>query len=125
MKLKKPKHNDIRLSIDDKITFEILWDYLGTLGVDRYNIEKGYRKDFPYLMWDGTSFCRTSSLSRADSIVVNTVGDFMKHFISSGTEEIQLTSEYKATIHPDKVIVGCQTITKEKVEEILKIMNEL
>ncbi len=125
MKLKKPKHNDIRLAIDDKITFEILWDYLGTLGAERYNAEQGYKTGFPYLMWDGSMFCRAGGLNYSSSIVVDTVGDFMKHFISSGTEEIQLTSEYKATIHPDKVIVGCQTITKEKVEEILKIMNEL
>lgn len=40
-------------------------------------------------------------------------------------DTITLTSEYKAVIYKDKVIVGCQTISIEKIKEILKISEEL
>lgn len=40
-------------------------------------------------------------------------------------ETIELTEVYNAQIFKDKVIVGCQTITKEKIDELHKIMHSL
>lgn len=53
------------------------------------------------------------------------IREWVEFVKSNKLQTIQLTFEYKAEIHKDKVIVGCQTIPKEKIEEILDIMSKL
>lgn len=37
---------------------------------------------------------------------------------------VELSSSYTAKVYADKVVVGCQTISKEKVEQIWNAMNQ-
>lgn len=40
-------------------------------------------------------------------------------------ETIKLTDDYDAIVYKDRVEVGCQTIPRAKLEELMKVMNSL
>lgn len=117
----------ITLDINDEATFNLLWNHFKSMGGNMYRAEVGYDKEFPYLLWENNEFQRSSSPCAAYSynVSVNTVQEFLSYFTKLTSKTIPLTDRYEAVVHADKVVVGCQTITKEKVVEILGIMNEL
>ena len=39
--------------------------------------------------------------------------------------EVPLTDDYTAKVYPDKVVVGCQTITKDTFDKVSEAFNEL
>lgn len=43
--------------------------------------------------------------------------------VLSLSHTVKLTDEYDAEVFPDKVVVGCQTITKEKIDELHKLIH--
>jgi hypothetical protein len=50
----------------------------------------------------------------------------VRHAIEApNSKKIDLTNDYDAEVFADKVVVGCQTITKDKVVELLKTMEDL
>ena len=77
--------------------------------------------------------CRVVELLQTNPWVVCIVSDLNttlpimdKNFNSVPTNKtIKLTSDYDAVVYKDKVVVGCQTIPVEKIEEILTIVEEL
>ncbi len=49
-----------------------------------------------------------------------TVSDMWKIYTMNSPVEVKLNSEYSATIFPDKITVGCQTIPESAVDELVK-----
>lgn len=60
-------------------------------------------------------------------VVGNETSEFDIREVQGGPlfKEIPISNEYTAEVYGDKVVVGCQTVSKEKLEELLQAMNEI
>lgn len=125
MKLKKelPKH-EIVFTNTSPFKVNLLLDILGRLGVAIDSNTIAYDPDYPYLVW-GSSNCITQSKTTIDKREVNTIEDFLEYFVEDDTRTIYLTDDYQAIVKSDKIIVGCQTISYEKLKEVWDTINAL
>ena len=66
----------------------------------------------------------SDSIDKYTDLVCNTIADFFKKInLISPLKEIEI-GDYTGMIYKNYIEVGCQKISKDKIEEILKIMNK-
>lgn len=124
MKLKKVlPTQELVFTNTDEFTVNLLIDIMRKLGVKIYENSQAYDPEYPYLVWDGNYI--TQSLAEVGRIKINTIEEFVRQFAETTSKTIKLNDEYDVTITADKVIVGCQEITFEKLEEVWNTMLEI
>lgn len=112
--------------LQDQVTAAI--QYLRSLGVPCYSRTTGFDPEFPSLTWNpGTAgeisqSALTSGSPASYRIVVDSLEKFVAMFepeyIEIKVEDA--TEKYNAVVCPDKVMVGCQTVSAEKFKEIVE-----
>lgn len=125
-RLTLPKEQFLLLN-QEPVVVNLTIMHLRLLGVPIGKNTTSYDRDFPFVFWNGSKIClRAASegvagYGRAERFIEQFA------FTKPTTKTIALNKkkEYDCVVHKDKVVVGCQTIDKEKVEEILSIMKEL
>ena len=126
MKLKKvlPKQ-ELVFTNTDEFAVNLLIDIMRKLGVKIYENSQAYDPEYPYLTWDGDNISQARSTHFGNRREINTIEEFVRQFAETTSKTIKLNDEYDVTITADKVIVGCQEITFEKLEEVWNTMLEI
>ena len=90
----------------------------GTNSVDEYE---------PYWFYDIQSNefgkCAEEAIVESD-LLCNTIADFFKKIKSFEPKKVIKIGDYEGKIHKEYIEVGCQTVSKKQIEEILEIMNK-
>ena len=84
-------------------------------------------KDEPYWFYDIKSNefgkCTKGAIEESD-LLCNTVADFFKKIKSLEPKKVIIIGDYEGKIYKECIKVGCQTVSKKQIEEILEIMNK-
>ena len=84
-------------------------------------------KDEPYWFYDikANNFgkCTKEAIEELD-LLCNTIADFFKKIKSLAPKKVITIGDYKGRIYKEYIEVGCQTVSKKQIEEILEIMNK-
>lgn len=78
-----------------------------------YNIESNYFER-----------CTKGAIDKDSDLLCNTIADFFKKIKSFEPKKVIKIGDYKGKIYKEYIEVGCQTISKKQIEEILEIMNK-
>jgi hypothetical protein len=125
MKLKKVlPTQELVFTNTDEFAVNLLISIMKNLGVPVYVESQEYDPEYPHLVWDGRCITQSVEISKWRE-PVNTIEDFVRQFTEISSKTIQLTGDYSAYITADKVVVGCQEITFEKLEEVWNTMLEI
>ena len=91
----------------------------GTNSVDEYE---------PYWFYhiESNDFgkCTKGAINKESDLLCNTVTDFFKKIKSFGPKKVITIGDYEGKIYKEYIEVGCQTVSKKQIEEILEIMNK-
>ena len=68
--------------------------------------------------------CGESAIDEESDLLCNTITDFFKKIKSFEPKKVIKIGDYEGKIYKEYIKVGCQTISKEQIEEILEIMNK-
>ena len=85
-------------------------------------------KDEPYWFYDIKSNefgkCTEGAIDEESDLLCNTITDFFKKIKSLEPKKVIKIGDYKGRIYKEYIEVGCQTVSKKQIEEILEIMNK-
>ena len=85
-------------------------------------------KDEPYWFYDikANEFgkCKEDAIDKESDLLCTTIADFFKKIKSFGPKKVITTGDYEGRIYKEYIEVGCQTVSKKQIEEILEIMNK-
>lgn len=95
------------------------------------NLSKGTNsvdKDKPYWFYDieTSEFgkCEENAIDKESDLLCTTIADFFKKIKSFQPKKVIKIGDYEGKIYKEYIEVGCQTISKKQIEEILEIMNK-
>ncbi len=84
-------------------------------------------KDEPYWFYDiilnEFGKCAKGAIEESD-LLCNTIADFFKKIKSFEPKKVIKIGDYEGKIYKEYIEVGCQTVSKKQIEEILEIMNK-
>jgi hypothetical protein len=84
-------------------------------------------KDEPYWFYDikANEFgkCTKEAIDEESDLICNTVADFFNKIKLLEPKKVITIGDYKGRIYKEYIEVGCQTVSKKQIEEILEIMN--
>ena len=85
-------------------------------------------KDEPYWFYDikANEFgkCTEGAIDEESDLLCNTIADFFKKIKSLEPKKVIKIGDYEGKIYKEYIEVGCQTVSKKQIEEILEIMNK-
>ena len=85
-------------------------------------------KDEPYWFYEieTNEFgkCTEETIDEESDLLCNTIADFFKKIKSLEPKKVITIGDYEGRIYKEYIEVGCQTISKKQIEEILEIMNK-
>ena len=85
-------------------------------------------KDEPYWFYDIKSNyfgkCEENAIDKDSDLLCNTIADFFKKIKSLEPKKVITIGDYEGRIYKEYIEVGCQTVSKKQIEEILEIMNK-
>ena len=67
--------------------------------------------------------CAKGAIEQSD-LLCNTIADFFKKIKSLEPKKVIVIGDYEGKIYKEYIKVGCQTVSKKQIEEILEIMNK-
>ena len=84
-------------------------------------------EDEPYWYYDiklnQFGKCAKGAIEESD-LLCNTIANFFKKIKSIAPKKVIKIGDYEGKIYKEYIEVGCQTISKKQIEEILEIMNK-
>ena len=85
-------------------------------------------KDEPCWFYDIKSNCfrkcTEGAINKESDLLCNTIADFFKKIKSLEPKKVITIGDYQGKIYKEYIEVGCQTVSKKQIEEILEIMNK-
>ena len=85
-------------------------------------------KDEPYWFYEieTNEFgkCTEGAIDEESDLLCNTIADFFKKIKSLEPKKVIKIGDYEGKIYKEYIEVGCQTVSKKQIEEILEIMNK-
>ena len=85
-------------------------------------------KDEPYWFYDSQSNefgkCIEEGINKESDLLCDTISDFFKKIKSFEPKKVITIGDYEGKIYKEYIEVGCQTVSKKQIEEILEIMNK-
>ena len=85
-------------------------------------------KDEPYWFYDTESNCfgkcTREGINKELDLICNTVADFFNKIKLLEPKKVIKIGNYEGRIYKEYIEVGCQTVSKKQIEEILEIMNK-
>ena len=95
----------------------------GKLSQDTNSVDK----DDPYWFYDinANKFgkCTKKAIDKESDLLCNTIADFFKKIKLFEPKKVITIGDYEGRIYKEYIEVGCQTVSKNQIEEILEIMN--
>ena len=85
-------------------------------------------KDEPYWFYEieTNEFgkCTERAINKESDLLCDTIADFFKKIKSFEPKKVIKIGDYEGRIYKEYIEVGCQTVSKKQIEEILEIMNK-
>ena len=85
-------------------------------------------KDESYWFYDIQSNefgkCKEEAINKESDLLCDTISDFFKKIKSLEPKKVITIGDYEGKIYKEYIEVGCQTVSKKQIEEILEIMNK-
>ena len=85
-------------------------------------------KDKPYWFYEieTNEFgkCTEGAIKKELDLLCDTISDFFKKIKSLEPKKVIKIGDYEGRIYKEYIEVGCQTVSKKQIEEILEIMNK-
>ena len=85
-------------------------------------------KDEPYWFYDikANEFgkCTKEAIDKESDLICNNVTYFFNKTKLLEPKKVITIGDYKGRIYKEYIEVGCQTVSKKQIEEILEIMNK-
>ena len=85
-------------------------------------------KDEPYWFYEietnAFGKCTEKAINEDSDLLCNTISDFFKKIKLFEPKKAIKIGDYEGKIYKEYIKVGCQTISKKQIEEILEIMNK-
>lgn len=85
-------------------------------------------KDKPYWFYEieTSKFgkCEENAIDKESDLLYTTIADFFKKIKSFEPKKVIKIGDYEGKIYKEYIEVGCQTVSKKQIEEILEIMNK-
>lgn len=122
------KYNYIVLNLTDiDIQFKVYKKILEINGKISHNTNS-VDKDEPYWFYEIESNefgkCTEEAINKESDLLCNTIADFFKKIKSLAPKKVITIGDYEGKIYKEYIEVGCQTVSKKQIEEILEIMNK-
>lgn len=109
--------------LQDQVTAAI--QYLRSLGVPCYEHTTGFDPEYPSLTWAARELSQ-SAITRGTQVGYTIEAASLEEFVAMFEPEYieikveDATEKYNAVVCPNKVMVGCQTVSAEKFKEIVE-----
>ena len=68
--------------------------------------------------------CTKEAIDKESDLLCNTIADFFKKIKSFEPKKVITIGDYEGKIYKEYIEVGCQSVSKKQIEEILEIMNK-
>ena len=85
-------------------------------------------KDEPYWFYDIQSNefgkCIEEGINKESDLLCDTISDFFKKIKSLEPKKVITIGDHEGKIYKEYIEVGCQTVSKKQIEEILETMNK-
>ena len=85
-------------------------------------------KDEAYWFYDikvnGFGKCTKGAIDEESDLLCTTIADFFKKIKSFEPKKVITIGDYEGRIYKEYIEVGCQTVSKKQIEEILEMMNK-
>ena len=85
-------------------------------------------KDDPYWFYEietnAFGKCEENAIDKESDLLCTTIADFFKKIKSLVPKKVITIGDYEGKIYKEYIEVGCQTVSKKQIEEILEIMNK-
>lgn len=121
------KYDYIVLNLSDIDTqfkvYKKILEINGKFSQGTYSVDKDEPYWFYHIESDEFGKCTKGAIEESD-LLCNTIVDFFKKIKSFEPKKVITIGDYKGRIYKEYIEVGCQTISKKQIEEILEIMNK-
>ena len=114
-------HTDI--DIQFKVYKKIL-EINGKISQDTNSVDKDEPYWFYHIKANEFGKCTKGAIDEESDSLCNTITDFFKKIKSFEPKKVITIGDYEGRIYKEYIEVGCQTISKKQIEEILEIMNK-
>ena len=115
--------NDVDIDIQFKVYKKIL-EINGKISDAANPIDKNEPYWFYNIESNYFGKCEEKAIDKESDLICNTVADFFKKVnLTKPLKKIEI-GDYTGMICKNHIKVGCQTISKKQIEEILEIMNK-
>ena len=68
--------------------------------------------------------CEKEAINKESDLPCDTIADFFKKIKLLEPKKVIKIGDYEGKIYKEYIEVGCQTVSKKQIEEILEIMNK-
>ena len=122
------KYDYIVLNLTDiEIQFKVYKKILEINGKISQNTNS-VDKDKPYWFYEieTNEFgkCKKEAINKESDLLCDTIADFFKKIKLLEPKKVIKIGDYEGKIYKEYIEVGCQTVSKKQIEEILEIMNK-
>lgn len=121
IKFNTPKGNkSFALNSTNPVIQQMVIDTLRDNGIKVCSLTNKFDPTYPYLCWSSNRL--TQTFSNSDLLGLE---EFMDMFTKDNTIEVTLNDKYKAVVHTDKVVVGCQTFSHDAVMQLVDAIKTI
>ena len=122
------KYDYIVLNLTDiEIQFKVYKKILEINGKISQNTNS-VDKDKPYWFYEieinEFGKCKKETINKESDLLCDTIADFFKKIKLLEPKKVIKIGDYEGKIYKEYIEVGCQTVSKKQIEEILEIMNK-
>lgn len=115
--------NDADIDIQFKVYKKIL-EINGKISDDANPIDKNEPYWFYNIELNYFGKCEEKAINKESDLLCDTISDFFKKIKSLEPKKVIKIGDYEGKIYKEYIEVGCQTVSKKQIEEILEIMNK-
>ena len=115
--------NNTDIDIQFKVYKKIL-EINGTISQGTNSVDKDESYWFYNIESNFFGKCEEKAIDKDSDLLCNTIADFFKKIKSFEPKKVIKIGDYEGKIYKEYIEVGCQTVSKKQIEEILEIMNK-
>ena len=115
--------NHTNIDIQFKVYKKIL-EINGKISQGKNSVDKDEPYWFCEIETNEFGKCTKGAIDKESDLLCNTIADFFKKIKSFEPKKVITIGDYEGKIYKEYIEVGCQTVSKKQIEEILEIMNK-
>ena len=114
-------HTDIDIQFK---VYKIILEINGKISQGTNSVDKDESYWFYDIQSNEFGKCTEGAINKKLDLLCDTISDFFKKIKSLEPKKVITIGDYEGKIYKEYIEVGCQTVSKKQIEEILEIMNK-